>query len=61
MEFVVENTEDGVLLRPAKSLPPSRIDDVVGSLRYTGKSKTISQMDAVIKAEVKARHGRGRY
>jgi hypothetical protein len=61
MEFIVENTADGVLLRPAKSFPPSRIEDVVGCLRYSGKPKTLGQMDAAIKAEVKARHDRGRY
>jgi AbrB family looped-hinge helix DNA binding protein len=61
MEFMVENTLDGVLLRPAKTFPPSRIEDVAGCLRYSGKPKTLSQMDAAIKAEVKARRGRGRY
>jgi len=61
MEFMVENTLDGVLLRPAKAFPPSRIEDVAGCLRYAGKPKTFGQMDAAIKAEVKARHRRGRY
>ncbi len=60
-QFVVEKTADGVLLRPAKPFPPTRIEDVAGCLRYTGKAKTLSQMDAAIGAEVKARHGRGRY
>lgn len=60
-ELTVENTADGVLLRPAKPFAPSRLEDVAGSLRYAGKPKTIRQMDAAIRAEVKARRGRGRY
>lgn len=47
-ELTVENTADGVLLRPAKPFAPSRLEDVAGSLRYAGKPKTIRQMDAAI-------------
>ncbi|HUY26205.1 MAG TPA: AbrB/MazE/SpoVT family DNA-binding domain-containing protein [Candidatus Binataceae bacterium] len=60
-EFIVEETADGVLLRPAKPFAPSRLEDVAGCLRYAGKPKTIGQMDMAIRAEVKARRGRGRY
>ena len=60
-EFIVENTADGVLLRPAKSIPQSRLEDVVGCLRYAGKPKTLDQMESAIVAEVKARRGRGRH
>ncbi|MHB8381967.1 MAG: AbrB/MazE/SpoVT family DNA-binding domain-containing protein [Candidatus Binataceae bacterium] len=60
-EFVVEDTPNGVLLRPAKPFAPSRLEDVAGSLRYAGKPKTIRQMDAAIRAEVRARRARGRY
>ncbi|MFZ1886843.1 MAG: AbrB/MazE/SpoVT family DNA-binding domain-containing protein [Candidatus Binataceae bacterium] len=60
-ELTVEDTADGVLLRPVKPFAPSRLEDVAGSLRYAGKPQTIRQMDAVIRAEVKARRGRGRY
>jgi AbrB family looped-hinge helix DNA binding protein len=60
-ELTVEDTADGVLLRPVKPFAPSRLEDVAGSLRYAGKPKTIRQMDVAIRAEVKARRGRGRY
>jgi AbrB family looped-hinge helix DNA binding protein len=60
-EFVVEDTNAGVLLRPAKPFPASRLDDVAGCLRYRGEPKTLAQMDAAINAEVKARRGRGLY
>ena len=60
-EFVVEETLEGLLLRPARKSAPARLDEVIGCLRYTGKAKTLAEMDAAITAEVKARHARGRY
>ena len=60
-EFMVEDTAAGLLLRPAKPFPPTRIEDVAGCLRYTSKPKTLAQMDAAIKTAVKARRARGRY
>lgn len=60
-EFAVEETRDGVLLRPIGQFPPTRLEDVVGCLRWTGKPKTIAQMDRAIPREVKKRRARGRY
>ena len=60
-EFTVEETRDGVLLRPLTRSPKTSLDEVAGYLRYTGKPKTIAQMDAAIGREVMRRHDRGRY
>ncbi|MFZ0890527.1 MAG: AbrB/MazE/SpoVT family DNA-binding domain-containing protein [Candidatus Binataceae bacterium] len=60
-EFLVENTLQGVSLRPAKPFPPTRIEQVAGCLRYTGKPKTLAQMKAAVEAELKTRRARGRY
>jgi AbrB family looped-hinge helix DNA binding protein len=60
-EFLVQDTAGGVLLRPAKPFAPTRIEDVAGCLRYTGKAKSLAQMDSAIKIEVRARRARGRY
>lgn len=60
-KFVVEDLPDGVMLRALKPFAPSRLEDVAGSLRYTGKAKTLVQMDEAIRVEVKRRHARGRY
>jgi len=51
----MRDRKDRVLLRAAKPFPPTRLEDVAGCLRYTGKPKTLSQMEAAIRAEVKAR------
>ncbi len=60
-DFTVEDTADGVLLRPLKSRKPSRLEDVVGCLKYDGPARTIEEMVAAIDAELQARPDRGRY
>lgn len=55
-EFVVEDLPDGVVLRALKPFAPSRLEDVAGSLRYTGKAKTLAQMDAAIRAMLGGRY-----
>ncbi len=60
-EFTVEETGDGILLRPAARFPAAGLDDVAGCLRSERKSKTVAQMRAAIGREVIRRHGRGRY
>jgi AbrB family looped-hinge helix DNA binding protein len=59
--LVVEDTPEGVLLKPAPLFPPTRPEDVYGMLKYSGPPKTIEEMDAAITAEVKRRHARGRH
>jgi AbrB family looped-hinge helix DNA binding protein len=59
--FSVEDMGDGVLLRPIKSIPPSRLDDIAGCLSAPGPTHTLEEMDAAIETELRARHDRGRY
>lgn len=60
-EFVVEETEEGILLRPAGRFPRAEIDQVAGCLPFKRKSKTPTQMRNAIRREVIRRHDRGRY
>jgi AbrB family looped-hinge helix DNA binding protein len=60
-DFLVEDTGEGVLLRPLKAGRPARLDDVVGCLRVKGPPRTIEAMDAAIREELRARRDRGRY
>jgi AbrB family looped-hinge helix DNA binding protein len=39
--LVVEDTPDGVLLKPAPLFMPTRPEDVAGMLAYDGPAKTI--------------------
>lgn len=58
VEFAVENTSDGVLLRPIKAFATTTLDEVVGCTGYTGKARCLTDMDKAITAEIKARHAR---
>jgi AbrB family looped-hinge helix DNA binding protein len=60
-EFTVEETSDGILLRPAGPFPETDLDQVVGCLRSKRKLKTQAQMRAAVEREVIRRHDRGRY
>ena len=60
-DFAVEDTADGVLLRPLKTTQPTRLDDVVGCLQVQGQARTIEDMDAAIASEARVRRDRGRY
>ncbi len=58
VEFSVQDTPEGVLLRPLKLFKPARLEDVIGCAGYTGPAKTIEEMDAAIAAGLKASHDR---
>jgi AbrB family looped-hinge helix DNA binding protein len=59
-DFSVEDTGDGILLRPLKA-NVTRLDDVVGRLRRKGPARSVEAMNAAIGDELRARRDRGRY
>ena len=59
--LVVEDTPDGVLLKPAPVFAPTRPEDVAGMLAYRGPQKTLEEMDGAVTAEVTRHRARGRY
>lgn len=59
VEFSVESTSAGVLLRPIKSAPATTLDEVIGCTAYAGKPHSLADMDKAISAEAKAHHARG--
>ncbi len=60
-EFSVEETADGVLLRPLRRFPETRLEDIAGCLRFSGRAKTVAEMDAAVGREVRRRHDRCRH
>lgn len=60
-QFTVEETGDGILLRPAERFPPADLDQVAGCLRAGRKAKSTGQMRNAVRREVMRRHDRGRY
>ena len=61
MAFTIEETIDGILLRPTQPFPKAELDKVVGCLGHKGEPKTIAEMDAAIREGVMRRHRSGRY
>jgi AbrB family looped-hinge helix DNA binding protein len=60
-EFTVEETREGILLRPTRPFPATTLDQVTGCLKHKGKPKTPAQMEAAIAMGVRRRHESGRY
>jgi len=60
-ELIAEETDEGVLLRPARSFTPTDPDAVFGCLKAEGRRAKIDGFDAAIADEVRRRHARARY
>lgn len=56
--LTIEETAEGVLLKPAPAFAETRPEDVFGALAYKGKPKSIEEMDAGVLAEARRRHAR---
>ncbi len=50
--FTIEETRDGILLRPAGHFPVADLEEVVGCLRSKRKPKTLVQMHTASEQEV---------
>lgn len=56
--LVVEDTPEGVLLKPAPLFAATQPADVFDSLPHRGPPKSLRQMEAGIVAEARRRHAR---
>jgi len=56
--LLVEETAEGVLLKPAPAFAETCPKDVFASLPKSGKPKTLEEMDAGVLAEARRRHAR---
>ncbi len=54
-QLAVVDTGDGILLKPASPFHESCLEDVAGFLRYSGKPKTLKDMEDAIKQGVQER------
>lgn len=59
-EIAVDETADGVLPKPIRSMPNATLEMVVGALHRQGRAKTLEQMDSAVQREVRRRHKLGR-
>lgn len=56
--LIVEETPDGVLLKPAPAFPPTRPENVFGMLPFAATPKSLEDMEAGVLAEARRRHDR---
>ena len=54
--LVVENTLEGVLLKPAPAFAETRPEEVFGCLAWDGPPKSLSDMQAGVLAEARRHH-----
>lgn len=54
-EFTVEEAPDGVLLRPLRPYPQTRVQDVFGIAQFKGPRRSLEDMDAAVSAEARRR------
>ncbi len=57
--LTVEETPEGVLLKPEPVFAETRLEEVFGCLAYRGTPKTLEEMEAGVLAEAKRRHAGG--
>lgn len=48
IEFLIEELDDGVKLKPVKPFVETTIKDVLGCVNYAGPKKTLKDMEAAI-------------
>ena len=51
-EFLVEQAEQGIVLRPQVPFPQTCLDDVAGCLQYKGRAKTLEDMNNAMRRGV---------
>lgn len=61
MEFRVETSQEGVLLRPIRCFEPTTLRDVVGSAGYSGRRMTTADMENAIRKGSGRRRVHGRH
>lgn len=47
-ELIIINLGDGILLKPKKTFPETKLDAAAGCLNYQGKAKTIEEMKKAV-------------
>lgn len=60
-EFTIEESDDGIFLRPVQEIPEFTLEEVAGFLAYKGKHKTDAEIEKGIEREILRRHDSGRY
>ena len=58
-ELAVIDTGDGILLKQARPFKETRLEEVAGMLKFTGKPVTLEEMEEAIKMGAKKKNDLG--
>ncbi|MFM6688196.1 MAG: AbrB family transcriptional regulator, partial [Dolichospermum sp.] len=47
-ELIIINLGYGILLKPKKTFPETKLEDAAGCLNYQGEAKTIEEMEQAV-------------
>lgn len=61
MEFSIETSKEGLLLRPVRCFERTTLREVVGSAGYTGQRITTADMENAIRKGMRGRRAHGGY
>ena len=59
-EFIIEEREEGIFLRPRKPFPLTTVEEGLGCTGYSGPPKTLEEMDEGVLEEARRRWARAR-
>jgi AbrB family looped-hinge helix DNA binding protein len=60
-EFVIEEVQGGVLLRPLNAFPVTTLAEVIGCTGYKGPAKSNDEIESGIRQAIEKRRADGRY
>jgi AbrB family looped-hinge helix DNA binding protein len=54
-EFIIQDRDDGILLKPKAGAAARTWESIIGCVRYTGPRRSVKEMDAAVAAEARSR------
>jgi len=54
-EFIIEDLDEGILLKPKAGAKARTWESIVGCVRYAGPRRTLKEMDDALAAEARSR------
>lgn len=58
-EFAIEETAAGLLLKPRKPFPATRLENGIGCAGYKGPAKTLAEMEEGLAADIRKKWRKG--
>lgn len=57
-EFTIEDTPQGILLKPKKLFPETRLEDGLGCIGYQGPPLSLEEIDRLLEEDIRREWGK---